>query len=86
MKKKTYISILSAWTFLHLILALMYSGGVNEYLSLENLYPFCEKCLSGEYEYAGINDIEVYYDYSEFVLFAGTPWLAYLLWWYNKKG
>lgn len=86
MNKKTrlIISGLSIWTFINLILLFKDFGRIlqGNFGTGDYFYPFTYAeghIMNDEYFDA------TYYDFTEFLVYAGTPWLVYLLYNFINK-
>jgi hypothetical protein len=68
------------WSFLHLTLAVMFSGSWGGDTERRFIYPFFSEVPSSYVEEVGKID---FYDWSEFVLYSGIGWLVFFIYWVN---
>lgn len=74
MNKKRIIAVLSIWSFIHLILFVKYGSVIR---SKGEVFWGTHDCWLGKGDICG-------YDITEFLLYVGSAWLIFVLYYYLK--
>jgi len=75
---KTFLAVYIGWTFLHLILLFLGMGECEA--SQKFFFPFS---CGGKYSYCGT--LISIYDFSEFLVYVGTPAVIFIIYYLTKE-